>query len=59
MGNIFDLRTVTYFDGTTYYFFSKGKYEITEITDTLVKGRMYIYSDTMTFNGTFTMQRTL
>ncbi|HPD80795.1 MAG TPA: hypothetical protein PK025_07065 [Spirochaetales bacterium] len=59
LGNIFDLRTVTYFDGTTNHLFSKGKYEITEITDTLVKGRMYIYSDTMTFNGTFTMQRTL
>lgn len=58
LGNIFDLRTVTYYDGTTNYIFSKGKYEITEITNTIVKGRMYIYSNTMSFNGTFELVRT-
>lgn len=62
LGNIFNLSTITYVyfenNNPKNVLFSKGKYEITEITQTHVRGRMYIYNDTMSFNGTFELVRT-
>jgi hypothetical protein len=58
--NLFDLanmKTVTFYDGSTNYIMSEGGYEILSITDTTVSGRMYVYNDTHTFNGTFDLTR--
>ncbi|TFG58340.1 MAG: hypothetical protein E4H36_15455 [Spirochaetales bacterium] len=58
--NLLDLAnafTVTGYDGTTNYIFTEGTLEITEVTDTEVKGRMHITSDTDDLDGIFTLER--
>ena len=55
-----NVKTVTFYDGTTNYIVAKGKITIDTVTTTAVTGKMYAISGTDTdheINGTFTLSR--
>ena len=55
-----NVKTVAFFDGTTFYIIAKGKITIDTVTTTAVTGKMYAISGSDTdheINGTFTLSR--
>ena len=55
-----NVKTVTFYDGTTNYIVAKGKITIDTVTTTAVTGKMYAISGSDTdheINGTFTLSR--
>ena len=55
-----NVKTVTFYDGTTNYIITKGKITIDTVTTTAVTGKMYAISGSDTdheINGTFTLSR--